>query len=206
MNKLKNGLFRTLFPEEYNVYKGKMSTVGKFTYNGQLAVENMGKDIKSLEVKIYEMKKCFDKINEIVKLNYTIVAIEENKKHELVIVAKRMLRSSCYIYLFDNDMGVEPIATIEATIYQDNRAEPISVEIDDITVKNINMNSASIAMKHFIAIAKKEIRAKEITGKISIVDKDHWERIIHFYSKFNFEINYSGHIPTSINLIFNEEK
>ncbi|MGO0885059.1 hypothetical protein ACTPDI_19950 [Clostridioides difficile] len=206
MNKFKNGIFKTLFPKEYNVYKGKISTIGEFTYNGQQVVDKMDKDIKSLKVEIGEMKKCFDKINEIAKLNYTIVAIAENKKHEFVIVTKRILRSSCYIYLFDNDIGVEPIATIEATIYQDNRAEPISVEIDDITVKNINMNSASIAMKHFIVIAKKEIRAKEITGKISIVDKDHWERIIHFYSKFNFEINYSGHIPTSINLIFNEEK
>ncbi|HCQ6374301.1 TPA: hypothetical protein OL524_001704 [Clostridioides difficile] len=206
MNKFKNVIFKTLFPEEYNVYKGKISTIGEFTYNGQQVVDKMDKDIKSLKVEIDEMKKCFDKISEIGKLNYTIVAVEENKKHEFVIVAKRILDSSCYIYLFNNGIEIEPITIISAAIYQDNKAEPISVEINDITVQYLNVNNASIAMNHFILIAKKEIKAKKITGNISIVDKDHWDRIIHFYSKFNFEINYSGHIPTSINLIFNEEK
>lgn len=61
------------------------------------------------------------------------------------------------------------------------------IKICDIQMKDNNIGNGSIAMKYFIKVSK-EMRFNKIVGDISNVDKDHWDRLIHYYQKFGFKV------------------
>ena len=61
------------------------------------------------------------------------------------------------------------------------------ITINDIRCTIINNGYGTVLVSELINYAK-ENEVKTIVGWISNVDNDHMERLVHFYSKFGFEI------------------
>ncbi|MDO7908815.1 GNAT family N-acetyltransferase [Paenibacillus sp. JX-17] len=68
--------------------------------------------------------------------------------------------------------------------------EKSSIKIEDIQVSEQyrNRGFGSIAMEELFKIAKK-IKVKRISGSFSHVDRDHIDRLKHFYGKHGFVVN-----------------
>lgn len=63
-------------------------------------------------------------------------------------------------------------------------------EISDITINRglVNEGYGSLLLNNLIELAKKH-NVKKISGWISSVDRDHLDRLVHFYKKNNFKVN-----------------
>ena len=73
------------------------------------------------------------------------------------------------------------MATYDNSIYN----KPY-IKIIDIIVEDDNVGNGSILMPYFVEYCKQFTDAKKISGALASVDKDHFERSIHFYEKHGF--------------------
>lgn len=103
-----------------------------------------------------------------------------------MVVTKRVSDTSVWINLNSPKYtGLKPrIMSIIQKNYINNTKE---IKICDIQMEDNNIGNGYIAMKYFIKVSK-EMRFNKIVGDISNVDKDHWDRLIHYYKKFGFKV------------------
>jgi len=80
---------------------------------------------------------------------------------------------------------------IMAEVNYDFETKSNYVFIDDIQTTDKEIGNGSIAMKYFINEAAKT-EATYISGSLSYVDRDHFDRLEHFYKKFRFEVNFNA--------------
>ncbi len=64
------------------------------------------------------------------------------------------------------------------------------LKIVDILVGDKNRANGSILMKYLFEVLKESSKIKKITGSISDVDRDHFDRIEHFYKKHGFSVHF----------------
>lgn len=65
------------------------------------------------------------------------------------------------------------------------------INIGDIQVDKIDLGCGSLAMQALLDFAK-EHRYSKITGWLSPVDRDHFDRLEHFYRKFGFNVEFNS--------------
>ena len=94
------------------------------------------------------------------------------------------------IYFVDNSLITvraiyknKPLGKIVSIINEDSN----SITIGDIQCKKNNQGYGSMMMERFIEIAKQK-KILYIEGWLSKGDKDHKDRLHHFYGKFGFQI------------------
>jgi len=78
-----------------------------------------------------------------------------------------------------------------------------SLFIGDITSKPENKGFGSIAMKSVLYIAEK-LDVNEVHGNLAVADKDHFDKLEHFYGKHGFDVMFddsrtSGKISLKLN-------
>ncbi|EEM14149.1 hypothetical protein CN535_18900 [Bacillus pseudomycoides] len=82
------------------------------------------------------------------------------------------------------------IPTLFATLHNNSPQEPDYIWIGGITSPKENIGNGSITMKYLIKMAK-EMKVSHISGWLSPVDGDHFDKLEHFYKKFGFEVNFN---------------
>lgn len=85
------------------------------------------------------------------------------------------------------------VASIK-TIYDSDKKELV---ICDFLSNVENRGFGSILLRNVIELGK-QFDCKTITGKLSSVDYDHFDKLKHLYEKFNFEVNITGESGTII--------
>lgn len=65
------------------------------------------------------------------------------------------------------------------------------IHIDDFFAIREDVGNGSILMKYLIKFAK-EKNVKYISGMLSSVDKDHFNKLGHFYEKFGFKVSFNS--------------
>jgi len=64
------------------------------------------------------------------------------------------------------------------------------IYITDIAEIDCNVGNGSILMSYLIRRAK-ELKVKYISGALSTFDKEHFDRLEHFYHKHGFEVSFN---------------
>ena len=149
---------------------------------------------KKADIIVREIKREADQKNALlaevhrvfIDKNNSILAIEKNKKGRYVLVVKKKFHDSIFFMLYGVDYrAINCHPRIMATFYESYGNDESYIEIDDIIAEENNIGNGSILMKYFIDYCK-TTSASFVKGKLSPVDKDHFERSIHFYEKCGF--------------------
>jgi hypothetical protein len=129
----------------------------------------------------------FNIINKLVQ-NYELIGIEKNKE-EYMIVEKLQWKGEknhFHILLDSPRYSYKKPRIITNRYYIDD-----IIKIEDIITVVQNVGNGSLAMKHFIETSRRN-GIKKIIGNINSVDKDHFDRLEHFYRKHNFIVTFNG--------------
>lgn len=143
--------------------------------------------IKAILAESKQQKDIYDSMkNALNDENHIIVGINKNKKEEEVLVIQWCFNNDIWFMLYSKTYSlINNHPRIMATIEYDYIKGTKSIKIDDIQVQDENIGNGSILMPYFLEYCKK-IDAKYISGMLSDVDSDHFDRSIHFYEKHGF--------------------
>lgn len=146
--------------------------------------ENKSKDkikdeLDKLEIQLFRMRQ---NIKEIAK-KWEIVSIDQTNDFNWVVIYADKGKEACQIMLHDCDAAFRGKwnAAIQAN-YKDGN----TIHIADIKGEQ-NKGYGSILMNHLKEVAQEE-NCQYITGDIVERDFDHVNRLRHFYSKHNFDV------------------
>ena len=90
--------------------------------------------------------------------------------------------------------------------YEKHYGEAEYIHIDDIMVEDKEIGNGSILMEYFLKYCK-TTPAKYISGSLSSVDSDHFDRSEHYYQKHGFKVEfYEGRKSGSIRYDMNDKK
>lgn len=131
-------------------------------------------------------------LNELGK-RYIVLGEEKNKKGDSFFV--------CAIKDNDDDYTVIMLKDIEHRIHPpkiniitdrdiDNENKKV-INIADILTSEENVGNGSILMKYLFKHIDENNDIVKIIGTISPVDKEHFDRLEHFYKNLRFAGNYS---------------
>lgn len=178
--KIREFLFKIMFPD---------------FYAHSVALENVLNSLQAEQINSYRSKPV-DKyscvFDAIERDKVKVLGIEKNRAGERVIVVRKTLGNDIWVTLYSPTyLAINNHPRIMSTTYTTDGfpyfAEEDYVIIDDVLMIDDNIGNGSICMKYFI----NEIRKKGfnyISGELSSVDKDHFDRSIHFYEKFGFKV------------------
>ncbi|PGT67199.1 hypothetical protein COD86_26860 [Bacillus cereus] len=120
-----------------------------------------------------------------------MIGIEKDKKNKEIFVFKVLTGRNLSIKLYGiKSNGSHQIPRILATVYKELHHEPKYIWIDDIIIPKEEIGNGSIAMKYLIKVAK-QMEVSQISGILSPVDSDHFDKLEHFYKKFGFEVKFN---------------
>ncbi|MGE6616231.1 hypothetical protein [Bacillus mycoides] len=145
------------------------------------------------ETKINKLKKTYDIPKEIFSKypQAEIIGIEKNKKNNEIFVFREPIGRSFEIKLYTRRSNYTyQIPTLFATLHNNSNQEPDCIWIGNITSPKENIGNGSIIMKYLIKMAK-EMKVPHISGRLSPHDRDHFDKLEHFYKKFGFEVNFN---------------
>ncbi|MCD3203070.1 MULTISPECIES: hypothetical protein [Clostridium] len=150
-------------------------------------------EIRIIKNELSEEKKQYDLVKRIFSDNKTskIVGLETNNAGEEVLVVESMRGEYLDVELYGfSYRAINQHPRIMSTKKRDDEKGITYIHIDDIQILDVNSGNGSILMKYFIEAAKK-VNAEYINGWISSVDKDHFDRLEHYYNKFDFEVHFN---------------
>lgn len=178
-------LFRWIFKKELNQIQ-----------------KNLEYQIKSIDKKsqasISEIQKSYSIAKRVFNLfpDAEIIGIEPNDHKEELYVVKRVDSSLLTIYLLgESYQAINNLPRIMASIKTDYTSKEKYIKIHDILMVDNSIGNGAIAMKHFLNTARKT-EAKYISGVLSSVDSDHFNRLEKYYERFGFEVKFND-IKTS---------
>ena len=174
MNRIKRFFLNKIFKNEIREIEGHYR-------------KNADNDIRKIRFEADQKNALLAEIRRVfVDKNDCILAIEENKRGREVIVTKRISYDSIWFMLYGVDYrAINCHPRIMATFHDGYDNNESYIVIDDILVEDNNIGNGSILMKYFIDYCK-STSAGYIKGMLSSVDKDHFDRSIHFYEKYGF--------------------
>lgn len=123
--------------------------------------------------------------------DHCIVGEADNKNGEHVFIVQWVSNNNiCFKLYSSRYKAINGHPRIMATYRKPYDGDPY-IHIDDILVEDNNAGNGSILMPYFIKYCKQYTDAKYISGSLSSVDIDHFDRSEHFYRKhgFNVEMN-----------------
>lgn len=176
-------IFKLLFKKRIKENESKLQDL--YTKLRNIKLEN-----KKLRESLDFEKKRFERIKWLLNNrveNNAKCLIEQTKKGLNILTAENIDNENYQIEIFDID-NVDTISRRSLILYASNKEGEIF--IDDIQGGSSN-GHGEVAMKHLIEFAKKENKGK-ITGNLSYVDLDHKDRLIVFYEKMGFNVNYES--------------
>lgn len=145
---------------------------------------------KNVELANQRYDKLSDALKDALKYGH-IVGMEYDENGEQIFVARIVKMRQITIFI-SGKKKCSSYPKLYATL---DWLKP-SIHITDVLCE-ANEKSGSILMKYLFSlcdeisnILNKEI--VEITGTISSVDHDHFDRIEHFYQKFGFDVKFNG--------------
>lgn len=71
--------------------------------------------------------------------------------------------------------------------YEKPYGEPEYIHIDDILIEDIEKGNGSILMQYFLKYCK-TTSAEYVSGMLSPIDADHFDRSEHYYKKHGFTV------------------
>ncbi|MGE7924722.1 hypothetical protein ACQKND_16285 [Viridibacillus arvi] len=120
-----------------------------------------------------------------------ILGAERNQLHRDLIVFKREYSSYLNVCLFGHCYkSINLLPRIMAEVKYDYETKSNYIFIDHIQTTDKEIGNGSIVMKYFINEAAKT-GATYISGSLSYVDQEHFDRLEHFYKKFGFEVKFN---------------
>jgi hypothetical protein len=162
-------------------------------YKNDLIVIQKESDRKVREFcyKIQKQTKLIDAVYRVFKeSNQVIVGVETNKNGEEVLVVQRINARDISIMLYsDKYKECNNHPRIMAT-YEKTHEEVEFIHIDDIIVQDEEVGNGSILMKYFIEYCK-TTTAEYISGSLSSVDANHFDRSEYYYKKYGFTVEFS---------------
>ena len=123
-----------------------------------------------------------------------ILCDEINKHGEEVLVTRVISGKNLEIKLHSLSRTIFNIARVESTIYKDCYVSHIN--IDDVISSYKGRGNGSIVLKHFINTVGElnsncRLGIKYISGWLSPIDKENFNKLEYFYAKSGFEVNFT---------------
>lgn len=119
--------------------------------------------------------------------NQIIIGNAKNKDDVSFWVAQQVCGSDIRFSLYGENYG-QSHPRINAS-YVKRTGEEDHIEINDI-ITTEDRGNASLLMPYFIAYCK-TTSAHYISGELSSIDKDHFDRSVHFYTKHGFKVSFN---------------
>lgn len=174
MSRLKKWIFNTFFKDDLEEIKKE------YECNQNLMKYEFARRTKLLDV----VRKVLKNSNQV------IVGLETNKNNEEVLVVQWISNRDIWIMLYgEKCKSCNSDSRIMATYYNGGK-ETSYILIDDVLVDEKNVGNGSILMKYFIKYCK-TTNAEYISGNLSSIDADHFDRSEHFYNKHGFIVEFS---------------
>ncbi|MBV7276458.1 hypothetical protein I6U48_26615 [Clostridium sp. PL3] len=129
-----------------------------------------------------------DYLNEL-KRYYTILGKEKNKKGEEFYVCAIKEKDYYKMIILKSIDRIQHKSYLNiSTEYDSNDKNKMILKIADIIVAEKNIGNGSILMKYLFQYANKNENIKKVIGTMSEIDKDHFDRLEHFYKKHGFKV------------------
>lgn len=178
-------------------------------YKNELLAIHKEYERKVKEINYEAQKKT--KLNDIVhrvfgEPNHVIIGVETNKIGDEVLVVQWIHSKDIWIMLYsDKYKACNNHPRIMAT-YEKPYDGAEYIHIDDVMVEDNDIGNGSILMKYFIEYCK-TTKAEYISGSLSSVDADHFDRSEYYYKKHGFTVVFSeGRKTGSIRYELQENK
>ena len=145
-------------------------------------------ELEKIRREAHRQTKLIDVVrNVFIHPNYAIVGVENNKKGEEFLVVQWIYNKEIWIMLYsDKYDGSCSQPRIMAT-YEKPYGEPEYIHIDDILIEDIEKGNGSILMQYFLKYCK-TTSAEYVSGMLSPIDADHFDRSEHYYKKHGFTV------------------
>jgi len=174
---IREKIFKVLFPDYYKHYNNLLGYL--------VNLKNESRDEQEKIIYQDRYKKVFEAIE---RDRVEVIAIRKNKEDEWVIVTKWVTDTDIWIKLYSPKyLACNRHPRIMSSIYYGYSKNKKCIKIEDILMEDDNIGNGSICMEYFI----REIKSMNydlVEGYLSSVDKDHFDRSIHYYKKFGFEV------------------
>ncbi|AZJ36444.1 hypothetical protein D6T69_13300 [Tenacibaculum singaporense] len=172
-------IFRLLFNKKVKEFEALKNKYLKKTYSLEKKKKALESDLK---FERNRFKRISFLLNDRVHPNSKSF-IEKTKKGVNILTAIKA--GECEIEIFNID-NIEYNLNRELVLWAIKREGEYFIK--DIQGGNSN-GHGEVAMNHLFKIAKNN-NINKITGELSSNDYDHKDRLIAFYSKMGFEVNY----------------
>jgi hypothetical protein len=151
---------------------------------------NLRESLKNLEHRVYDLEFVQKLYNEC-----TVLGIATNKVEETFHVCALKKNDSDWMMILlkrpDYPYLAPPRINLETTYaYESKNWNERILKIVDIIPDDNNIGNGSIMMNYLLKDVKQHPEIKRIVGTISSVDKDHYDRLEHFYKKFGFSVEF----------------
>jgi len=140
--------------------------------------------------------EIFDKALEFERNRSAIIEISADEQWFIALNGKtieELSEGGLIVLILFQKQSSSQVATIKV-IYDSDKKELI---ICDFLSNIENKGFGSILLRNVIELGK-QFDCKTITGKLSSVDYDHFDKLKHLYKKFKFEVNTSGDSGTIV--------
>jgi len=140
--------------------------------------------------------EIFDKALEFERNRGAIIKISADEQWFVALNGKtieELSEGGLIVLILFQKQSSSQVATIKV-IYDSDKKELI---ICDFLSNIENKGFGSILLRNVIELGK-QFDCKTITGKLSSVDYDHFDKLKHLYKKFKFEVNTSGDSGTIV--------
>lgn len=139
--------------------------------------------VEEAEAKNLLFKRVFDLFPE-----GSIVGLGENKRNEELIIVETTYESLLNIYLIGKPYkAINNLPRIMCSISKDASTNGLHIKINDIQMVENNIGNGKIALNYLIKKAKK-MKVKTISGTLSSVDADHFDRSQRYYENAGFQV------------------
>ena len=178
MSKIKDFFFRKFC----NLFNAEIdSLVSDFKSDCNNEIQRIQRDAKR-ENRLYKITK-----DVLKEKNHVIVGIDINKNGNEVLIVQWCFGNNIWFMLYgEKYQTISNHQRIMATLHESYCENITYIIIDDILVEDNDIGNGSILMPFFLDYCKKT-DAQYIHGELSSVDKDHFDRSIHFYEKHGFK-------------------
>lgn len=147
--------------------------------------------VKEINYEAHKKTKLIDTVHRVFcEPNHVIIGVETNKIGDEVLVVLWIHDKHIWIMLYnDKYKACNNHPRIMAT-YEKPYGKAEYIHIDDIMVQDKEIGNGSILMEYFLKYCK-TTPAKYISGSLSSVDSDHFDRSEHYYQKHGFKVEFS---------------
>lgn len=163
--------------------------------------------VKEINYEAQKKTKLIDTVHRVFREpNHVIIGVETNKMGDEVFIVQWIHSNDIWIMLYsDKYKACNNHPRIMAT-YEKPYEEAEYIHIDDVVVEDNDIGNGSILMKYFIEYCK-TTKAEYISGSLSSVDADHFDRSEYYYKKHGFTVVFSeGRKTGSIRYELQENK